>query len=225
MNLCCNFDKECDLTFNIDKSCCGCIGVPISVKQPVLVLDGKVLRWADSFCYLGVNFLVGLSLKVDCKPHIQKFISSVYSVLHHKVKGYESIFADILIKKCLPVLTYGLECCMLDSVSLNSVNRAWNIAFKWLFNLRKYDSTRLLFLSCNTYVLKLFVKFSFFSFFLALRYYDNKLVHLLISCVFNDKIVKNLFNEYYLCPYQLVYKDIVSNVRRKFENYCNEILN
>ena len=63
------------------------------------------------------------------------------------------------------------------------------------------------------------------SFFLALRY-DNKLVHnLLISYVSNDKIVKNLFNEYYLCPYQFVYKDIVSNVRRKFENYCNEILN
>ena len=117
LNLCCNFGKECDLTFNIDKSCCGCIGIPISFKQPVLVLDGKVLRWADSFCYLGVNFLVGSSLKVDCKPRIQKFISSVFSVLHHKVKGYESIFADIPIKKCLPVLTYGLECCMLDSVS------------------------------------------------------------------------------------------------------------
>ena len=84
LNLCCNFGKECDLTFNIDKSCCWCIGIPISVKQPVLVLDGKVLRWADSFCYLGVNFLVGSSLKVDCKPRIQKFISSVCSVLHHK---------------------------------------------------------------------------------------------------------------------------------------------
>ena len=106
-NLCCNFCKECDLTFNIDKSCRGCIGKPISVKQPLLVLDGKVLRWADSFCYLGVNFLVCSSLKVDCKPCIQKFISSVCSVLHHKVKGYESIFANILITKCLPVLTYG----------------------------------------------------------------------------------------------------------------------
>ena len=44
LNLCCNFSKECDLTFNMDKSFCGCIGIPISVKQPVLVLDGKVLR-------------------------------------------------------------------------------------------------------------------------------------------------------------------------------------
>ena len=39
---------------------------------------------------------------------------------------------------------------MLDSVSLNSVNRAWHMAFKWLFNLRKYDCTSLLFLSSNT---------------------------------------------------------------------------
>ena len=31
LNLCCKFGKECDLTFNIDKSCCGCIGIPISI--------------------------------------------------------------------------------------------------------------------------------------------------------------------------------------------------
>ena len=117
-NLCCNFGKECDLTFNIDKSCCGCIGIPISVKQPVLVLDDKVLRWADSSCYLGVNFLVGSSLKFDCKSRILKFISSVCFVLHHKVKGYESI-ADILIKKCLPVLTYGLELMLYARLSIS----------------------------------------------------------------------------------------------------------
>ena len=115
---------------------------------------------------------------------------------------------------------------MLDSVSLNSVNRAWNMAFKWLFNLRKYDSTRLLFLSCNTMSLSYLLNFRSLSFFIALRFFDNKFVHnLLISCVFNDKIVKNLFYEYCLCPYQFVYKDIVSNVRRNFENYCYEILN
>ena len=75
LNLFCNFGKECDLTFNIDKSCCGCIGIPISVKQPLLVLNSQVLRWADSFCYLGVNLLVGSSLKIDCKPRTQKIIS------------------------------------------------------------------------------------------------------------------------------------------------------
>ena len=57
---------ECDLTFNIGKSRSGCIGIPISVKHLVFVLDGKLLKWADRFCYLGVNFLFGSSLKFDC---------------------------------------------------------------------------------------------------------------------------------------------------------------
>ena len=86
------------------------------------------------------------------------------------------------------------------------------MAFKWLFNLRKFDSTRLLFFSCDTMSLSYLLNYHSLPFFLALRY-DNKLVHnLLTSCVFNDKIVKNLFNAYCLCPYQFVYKDIVSNV-------------
>ena len=33
------------------------------------------------------------------------------------------IFADIFINKCLPVLTCGLEYCMLDSICLNSSNK------------------------------------------------------------------------------------------------------
>ena len=56
LNQCCNFGIECDLTFNTDKSCCGCIGIPIAVKQPLFVLDNKLLKWADSLCYLVVNF-------------------------------------------------------------------------------------------------------------------------------------------------------------------------
>ena len=100
------------------------------------------------------------------------------------------------------------------------------MALKWLFNFRKYDSTRLLFLSCNTMSLSYLLNYRSLSCFLAQRYYNNKLVHnLLLSCVFNDKIVKSLFNEYNLCPCQFVYKDIVFNVRRNFEDYCNEILN
>ena len=88
------------------------------------------------------------------------------------------------------MLAYGLECCKLDSVSLNSVNRAWNMVFKWLFNLRKHDSTTPLFLSCNTMSLIYLSNYHSTSFFLALRWYNNKLVHnLLISCVFNDKIL------------------------------------
>ena len=44
---------------------------------------------------------------------------------------------------------YGLKCHLLDSTK-KSVNQVWNMSFRWLYNLRKYDSTRLLFLVNKT---------------------------------------------------------------------------
>ena len=64
--------------------------------------------------------------------------------------GYEDVFATILIKKCLPILNYGLDCIVLNSYSFNVVSKSWNNACLWLFNYRKYDSTRWLFNDHNT---------------------------------------------------------------------------
>jgi hypothetical protein len=44
-------------------------------------------------------------------------------VLRHKVAGYEDVFSEILVKKCLPVLEYGLDCVHLDTSSFNAVNK------------------------------------------------------------------------------------------------------
>ena len=54
------------------------------------------------------------------------------------------------MKKCLLILNYALECIYLNSASFNTVRKSWHMAFRWLFNRAKYESTRLLFLSCNT---------------------------------------------------------------------------
>ena len=70
-------------------------------------------------------------------------------VLRHKVDDYEDVFSNILLKKCLPILNYALKCIYLDSASFNTVSKSWNMAFKWLFNIAKYESTGLLYLSCN----------------------------------------------------------------------------
>ena len=46
--------------------------------------------------------------------------------------GCEMVFADIFVKKCLPILFYGLDCCTLKTSSINSVSQTWNMAFKWV---------------------------------------------------------------------------------------------
>ena len=80
-------------------------------------------------------------LQADCSEGIQKFIATVSSVLCLKLPGFEYMFTNILVKKCLPILFYGMDCCILNSVMLRSLSQAWNMPFKWLFNHRKCDST------------------------------------------------------------------------------------
>ena len=64
------------------------------------------------------------------------------------------MFADILVTKCLPMFFYCMDYCILNIAMLRFLPQARNMSVKWLFNLRKCDSTRSLFLSCNTMLMK-----------------------------------------------------------------------
>ena len=90
------------------------------------------------------------SLNVCCKNKIRNFMASVSSVLHFRSVGYENVFTEILIRKCLPVLMYGLDAVSLDSNSIKLVTQVWNCAFRWLYGVDKFTSTRYLFNSHGT---------------------------------------------------------------------------
>ena len=64
-------------------------------------------------------------------------MGSVSGVLRHKLAGCEDAFAKISIKKCLPVLIYGLDCVHLDLNSFSVISKCWNTVFRWLYNLTK----------------------------------------------------------------------------------------
>ena len=97
-------------------------------------------------------------------------------------QGYEHIFTDILIRKCLPVLFYGLDSCSLNYDVIKPESKAWNMAFKWLFNMRKYDSTRLLFLSHNTTSIKFLLDLKTLSFYAMINNTNNALINKFVRC-------------------------------------------
>ena len=133
-----NFGKECDLSLNLKKSLWGFVGVLIGNKYPQFHLDLSDLPRADWFVYLSVQFKFGLKLCVDYSLRCGKLLASVSGILRNMIMGYDDVFATILIKKCLPILNYDLDCLVLDSHSFNGVSKSWNNAFRWLFNSRKY---------------------------------------------------------------------------------------
>ena len=122
------------------------------IKYPMLRLGVNNLPSVNSFVYFGVNFKVGLKLCVDYTLRCRKFLVAVCGVLRSKVAEYEDIFVNILVIKCLPILDYGPDCVVLDSYSFNVMRKAWNTAFRWLFNYGRFESTRWLFHAKKTHV-------------------------------------------------------------------------
>ena len=117
--------------------------------MPAFNLGASLIPRTDALVYLGVTFKLGGNLTVDFLKGA-KSLYYLYVMFLDKVDGYEYIFSNILMKKCLPILNYALECIYLDSASFNTVSKSWDKAIRWLFNRAKYESTHLSFLSCNT---------------------------------------------------------------------------
>ena len=197
------------------------MGRPLSSQRASLLIGDQLLKWVDTFMYLGVEFVLDSSLQVNCKKRIQKFMSSVSSVLQCKGFGYESVFAEILIRKCLPVLMYGLDCNMLDSKSVKIVTQAWNCAFRWLYSVGKYTSTRHFFDKHKTMSMKFLLDSGLMSFYASIHASNNCLLQKLMSHTFNDVHVRRISMRYDVSVYANV-RDIKRSVRLKFAEYCDD---
>jgi hypothetical protein len=222
LNICVEFGKCCDLLFNSDKSQCGFVGRSLLPQPANVLLCNHVLQWSTCFVYLGIEFTLGFKLKVNCKKRIQKFLASISSILRCKLSGYENVFAEILIKKCLPILFYGLDCVSIDSNSVKLVTQAWNCAFRWLYGVGKYTSTRHLFEQHHTMSMKYLLDYSKMAFLVNNQHVANCALKKLVSRVLNCDInVRNLFEGYNVHRFDNVY-NIKRAVRLKFDEYCEE---
>ncbi len=94
------------------------------------------------------------------------------------------------------------------------------MAFRWVFGLRKYDSTRLVLKSCNTMSAKFLLERN------VLLFYNNVAVSRLASLhnLFLWCKVKDSYKQL-LCKYDLVDVScrflIYSSISRSFNEYCN----
>ena len=93
--------------------------------------------------------MFGTHLTVDITNRLNKFYAAISSVLKDKLFGFERVYVHVLWSKFLPILFYGLNSMVINSSIVQAVTKAWNMAFRWIFGLRKFDSTKLLLRSCG----------------------------------------------------------------------------
>ncbi len=225
LSICYDFGVSCDLSFNTDKSFCGLVGRLFGGTFPTFLMGGQGIPRTENLVYLGVTFKLGSVLNVDFSDRCRKFMASVCSVLRHKVTGYEDVFSEILIRKCLPVLDYGLDCVFLDSSSFNVISKAWNTAFRWLFNRKKFESTRLLFLQCDTMSAKYLLDLKLMCFVRRLVCSSNLLLRNLCCFAFCGTTRPNslsaIFRRYNLIMFNRI-DTIRAAVFDSFLSYCME---
>ena len=164
------------------------------------------------FVYLGVNFKLDLKLCVDYTLRCRKFLVAVCGVLRSKVAGYEDIFANILVKKCLPILDYSLD-----------LSKSWNTDFRWLFSYCRFESTRLLFHTNRIVSMRYLIDTTIMCFVIGCMSSDRMLLRGLAKYVmFNGKI-NNGFCKHNVTVYHNA-QGIQEFVNFNFLNYCNECL-
>jgi hypothetical protein len=219
LDICADVARPFDVVFNVTKSVVGIVGVKICDCMPSLELQGRSLSWVHVLKYLGIEFQLGVYLKANISARVNKFTCAVCAVLRQKLHGYEKVYVELIIKKCMPILFYGLGAFALTSEMLNAISQVWNMAFRFVFGLRKHDSTRHVFLNCNTMSLKFLFEERVLIFLESLICCENVLLHNLWCWLHSSIWCINLFTQYGLCGRETK-SAIKCRVNEAFLDYC-----
>ena len=93
-------------------------------------------------------------MQADLSSRVCKFKSAVCAALRQKLAGHELVYKEIILKKYMPILFYGLGTFDINSYSLNTLSQVRNMVFRFVFDLNKHDSTWHAFQCCNTISIK-----------------------------------------------------------------------
>ena len=152
---CSDFCERWDICLNAKKSKLLYFGKKChSPYAPVL--NGKHLKWVDSWDYLGVKVVSGRKFGCSAVDRIRKFYRCANAILRIEGRSDDLTMLQLLQSHCVPVLTYGIEISHLsDSKERSKIRAAYNSIFRKIFGYRIFESVTDLQLSlaCPTWEL------------------------------------------------------------------------
>ena len=132
-----------------------------------MLLGSDTIPWCSSFKYLGITFVAGNHLKVDCNITKRKIFAACNCILINTNQGHEIVRLALQESHCLPILQYGLSALHITGSQLNDLNAAWNNVYRKIFGYQRYKSVRLLIHCLGR------LDFLHLSILAALRFYKN----------------------------------------------------
>ena len=162
-------------------------------------------------------------MQADLSSRVCKFKSAVCAVQRHKLAGHELVYKEIILKKYMPILFYGLGTFDINSYTLNTLSQVRNMVFRFVFDLNKHDSTWHAFQCCNTITIKFLFDEKLLVFFVNFPYCEKNLLHNLWCYIFKSKRYSKLFTQYYLCGLESKRCTRLC-IKTAFSDYCDILL-
>jgi hypothetical protein len=113
-----------DMTINVKKSCCLRIGPQCeSACANICTRFGLILPWVNEIRYLGVFIIKSRVFKCSLDSAKRAFYRSLNAVFGKVGRiASEEVVLELVCKKCLPILLYGLEACPLNASERKSLD-------------------------------------------------------------------------------------------------------
>jgi len=133
-----------DMVINVRKSSCLRIGPRNSAKcAPILTLSGLTIPWSDDLRYLGVFIVRACNFKCSL-DHAKKAFYRCANSIFGKVGrlASEEVVLQLILSKCVPILLYGLEACVLSKHQIASLDFVINRFFMKLFKTNNIETVK-----------------------------------------------------------------------------------
>jgi len=131
-----------DMSINVKKSCSIRIGPRCNSScENLSTIEGLKLPWVDEVRYLGIYILKFRYFKCSLDHAKRSFYGSTNAIFGKIGRiASEEVVLELISKKCLPVLLYGLEVFTLNITEQRSVNFPFTRLLMKLFKTSSIDN-------------------------------------------------------------------------------------
>jgi len=118
--------EQLDMQINANKSNCMRIGPRFNTFcASIFTRDGRELKWVDNIRYLGVYLNSGKVFTCSYSKGKQSFYRAFNGIFGKIGRiASEEVVLELVKKKCMPAMLYGLDACPVNNSQLNSLQFA-----------------------------------------------------------------------------------------------------